>query len=1214
MAKLVPTGKTGKSLPLSLTKALQMTQPKVAKQRRQKFLENLFVQQDITQDLEHWNLIDFVSQHPSAAQKVQQKYNLRWVIVQKQPCRTKIKLVYDGSHAVVKNESSPVHFFLLGKNKMLKQHSINGLKDMPPLSPIKSKKIRNKNQKPLGQLLGLAPCSTQDPQTTDELEAFLKNHTPPQTKVFVNFIFSPITEGTVPWIEMTNSEDGPINNVIQLVAWTQDCYTVVYSEKTDLSLSRDQKRGKKIEVKFAHYQEKLKEIQKKAKEIPDPFQSNCTASINLAHSGLNLAHYLGLIQTVEELSQFSTNLVKTHSSLYVFLDEQNHLRHITYYDQEHSFSVQVTCYEENVKGLDQYQHNLNKQRQEKAAQTMLEFWKQVWDRRQYWIKQRQEYLKPLTNRLENILTQSGTKSMSSPYSRCWTNLKKIVGHQQVYMFSNQDAHLHSIKFFLTDFIFQTFKKCRGVSVKASSDSTLTMLCISGMTLINLHTYFDSKSDADFFAKAFDSSGYNPSTTAISHINKHLERESLATNQQTTLLMHCKKTGKQCAKHILNYWSLFGQYLLAQFFFEVHGLVNLPSASYLAFQCVWTAYAKTAGPLAQAMEKCKPHHETLLRQESRGGFMFSIEDALNQGDALWPEEESFTTQAQSIAEMDLVSAYGYAASKAYMPSGFCTGYTKGNKNLGQSLSKLDLKARHKSFEFRAVYKVLHDLIQRDGIGIRAVYSNFSPLGLFCLGSYPIDLAVITLEGKLLLYQMDGLWCHGCPICPDQPHLFANSQTYQEVRQKTNQRDKETKHWIDAMNAAVGHSMIQYTIIYDCHSPGFSTEALDFFFQTVPELAHLVQGYQIMDLIGSRLSKATFESMVANHSEANYTFIAKATIDVLNKARVYTDGPLVVYQSREKKYTKQSLSFSGTVVLTRDYYEWLKKSFQRVLIQDLEWVLFYKTEPVFNQIYSQLTSLRSTSTDPVLISFLKRKINLSCGFFGAHTSQQDKTTYRLVDGLPKNYAFFRHNLNFNYTTEIGPRSYILLETKALPKVSSYHKPSNSAIPMFVAIVEYGKLRLVQILHFLQQHVDPSRFRLLYSNIDNLVYALGDADTLEEALEPQYRASFFIHKDQFLAGVKAGVVVKTPGMAALEWIRNTSCGWKFISIRTQHYCLVVSNAKEGGNLHKTSGWTNVSSQEAYNLALKMLRGNPVSLVQTRRVNKKCNMDTRQVTFNYV
>ena len=1214
MAEQVPTGKIGKCLPLSLTKALQKTQPNVVKHRRQKFLKQLFVQQGISQEPDDWSLIDFVSQHPSAAQKVQQKFNARWVIVQQQNLPKMNKLVYDGSHAIVKNESSPIHFFWLAKNKRLKQHSINGLKNMPPLPPTKYKKIRNKNQKPLGQLLGFASCVTQDPQTTEELEMFLKNHTPPQTKVFVHFIFSPLTESTVPWIEMTNTQDGPINNVLHLVAWTQDHYTVVYSEKTNLSLSRDQKRGKKIELQFAHYQEKLDKVQRNAKEIPDPFQSNCTASINLAHTGLNLAHHLGLIQTCEEMSQFSVNLVKTHSSLYVFLDEQNHLRHITYYDQEDTFSTQVTCCEDNEKGLDQYQQGLNNQRKDKAAKIMLEFWKKVWDRRQYWIEQRQLHLKPLTDRLEAILTQPGTKSMSSPYSRCWANLKKIIGHQQVYMFSNQDAHLHSIKFYLTDFVYQTFKKCRGVSVKASSDSTLTMLCISGMTLINLHTYFDSKSDADFFAEAFDSNGYNPSTTRISHINKHLERESLATNQQTSMLMHCKKTGKQCAKHILNYWSRFGQFLLAQFSFEVHGLVNLPSASYLAFQCVWTAYAKTAGPLAQAMEKCKPHHETLLRQESKGGFMFSTEDALNQGNALWPNEQGNTTQAQSIAEMDLVSAYGFAASKAYMPSGFCTGFSRGNKDPGQSLSKLDLKARHKSFEFRAVYKVLHDLIQRDGISIRAVYSNYSPLGLFCLGSYPIDLAVITREGTLLLYQMDGLWCHGCPICPDQPHLFANSQTYEEVRQKTNQRDKETKHWINAMNAAVGHSMIQYTIIYDCHSPGFSTEALDFFFQTVPQLAHLVQGYQMMDLIGSRLTKTMFESIVTNHSEGNYTFIAKATIDVPNKAPTYMDGPLVVYQSRENKYTKQSLSFFGTVVLTRDYFEWLKKSFQCVSLQDLEWVLFYKTEPIFNQIYSELTRLRSTSTDPVLICFLKRMINLSCGFFGAHTSQQDKATYRLVDGLPNNYAFFRHNLNFNYTTEIGQRSYILLETKALPKVSSYRKPSNSAIPMFVTIVEYGKLRLVQILHFLQQHVDPSRFRLLYSNIDNLVYALGDADTLEEALKPQCRVSFCLYKNQFLAGVTDGVVVKTPGMAALEWIRNASCGWKFVSIRTQHYCLVVSNSQEGGNLHKTSGWTNVSSQEAYNLALKMLRGRPVSLVQTRRVNKKCNMETRQVTFNYV
>ena len=87
----------------------------------------------------------------------------------------------------------------------------------------------------------------------------------------------------------------------------------------------------------------------------------------------------------------------------------------------------------------------------------------------------------------------------------------------------------------------------------------------------------------------------------------------------------------------------------------------------------------------------------------------------------------------------------------------------------------------------------------------------------------------------------------------------------------------------------------------------------------------------------------------------------------------------------------------------------------------------------------------------------------------------------------------------------------------------------------------------------------------------------------------------------------------MAALEWIRDESSGWKFISIRTQHYCLVVSHPQGEGNLHKTSGWNKLSSQEAYNLAKQMLSGNSVKLLQTRRTNKKSNMDTHQVEFLY-
>lgn len=165
------------------------------------------------------------------------------------------------------------------------------------------------------------------------------------------------------------------------------------------------------------------------------------------------------------------------------------------------------------------------------------------------------------------------------------------------------------------------------------------------------------------------------------------------------------------------------------------------------------------------------------------------------------------------------------------------------------------------------------------------------------------------------------------------------------------------------------------------------------------------------------------------------------------------------------------------------------------------------------------------------------------------------------------------------------------------------------MFVSIIEYGKLRLIQVLNFLQRHIHPSQFCLLYSNIDNLVFALGNANTLTEAVHPHRINSYHAEKNQFLVGEDD---TKTPGKAELEWIRNGACGWKFISVRTQHYCLIVSN-NDHDNLHKTSGWTHLSSLEAFELAQDILAGRQVKLIQTRRVNKKCNMDTHQVEFNY-
>lgn len=1216
MDKPDPPRKIGKRLPLSLTKALQKTIPFAHTAPRLKFLQKLFIGEGIQDSPKNISLVNFVLHHPLAAQKVQQKYQFRWVVIKQwtKSNQRQVGLIYDATHAILKNESSPIHYFLLNKGDVLKQHTINDTQLLPSLSLPDRYKTLIKNQQPLWQLLGHEKSPSQlntDPQSTADLETFLKKYTKPTT--FVQVVFVSLTEKnkTSLWVESDLDLKKPFYKVIKVYAWTKGNYQTVYSRDPDKSLEHAKKRGQKMEAKFAQYQEKIKQLEEKSQEQADPFQANNASCINLSHSGLNLAYNLGLISTRQDLQAYSDGLADTLASLYVFVDEHHHLRHITYYDREETFSVPVTCYDDMSVASHPHQQRLENQRQEKAAETMLSFWQRVWQRRQYWMDQRQRVLKPLTDYLDELLS-ADEKKMTSPLSRCKMQLKTIIRVQHLCMFSDQESHLHAIKFYLAHFAYHTVKRFKGVTVKAQSDGTLTMLNIPGLAVINLHTYFGTKSDGDFFAPVL--SGYNPSSTVVDHQNKHLERQSYPEKKHTTLWMHCQQTGRQCAQYLVDYWKTFCRKMLAHFFFEVHGQTNLPSASYLAFQCIWTAYAQKAGPMAQGLEKCKPYYECLLRENSKGGFMFSVEDALDQGDALWPNLPD-SSIAQAIAEIDLVSAYGYAASRCYIPTGFCTGFKK-SRYLSHTLEKLDQKSRYKTFEFRAVYRVLHHLIYKEEVAIRSVYSNFSPLGLFCLGSYPIDLVVVTEAGNILLYQMDGQWTHGCPAGCEDIGRYAGNQTIQQVRKKTKQRDQATMAWMHAINKNSTNKQrtqprVCYEIVYNCHSTGFSSGSLDYYFHNTPELAQMLLGYHVVDGLGNTLTPKKLELLMNSFPGKNFTFIAKATLSVFSHPEelFHPQDSLVVYQPRQDQYTRQFLSNSGSVILTRDYYEWLKDSFDSVQLQELEWVLFYKTEPLFNHLYDGLIQLRSSTQDIVLASFLKRMINLSCGLFGAHTRENSKTTYRLVDGPPRNYQFFRHHFDLEYTGNVGKLSFMLLETKALSKGTLYQKVSSSAIPMFVCIIEYGKLRLMQVLNFLQRHISPSQFRLLYSNIDNLVFSLGNADTLIEAIHPRRLNSFHAEKNQFLVEENG---TKSPGKAELEWIRNGSCGWKFISLRTQHYCLVVSNDDQG-HLHKTAGWNHLSSLEAYALAKQLWAGHQIKLNQTRRVNKKCNMNTHQVEFTY-
>ena len=263
MAGPALTKKTGKCLPLCMTKAIQKTVPKIQKKRRLLFLQNLFVQEGITKHPDQVTLTDFVSKHSLAAQKVQQNYNVRWMVAKKiwRKKEKHVQLVYDGSHATVQDESSPIHYFLLNAKNVLERHTVNSIQDMQPLSKPIYKKARIRKRQPLGELLGLDMDLPGDPQTKEDLETFLKQHTPPQTKVCVHFVHSPSKDGILPWMEIANPQNGLVSSLINIVAWTRDHYIVAYTKQTDPYLAKIQKRGKKLKPSLST----IKKNWKKAK-------------------------------------------------------------------------------------------------------------------------------------------------------------------------------------------------------------------------------------------------------------------------------------------------------------------------------------------------------------------------------------------------------------------------------------------------------------------------------------------------------------------------------------------------------------------------------------------------------------------------------------------------------------------------------------------------------------------------------------------------------------------------------------------------------------------------------------------------------------------------------------------------------------------------------------------------------------------------------------
>jgi hypothetical protein len=301
------------------------------------------------------------------------------------------------------------------------------------------------------------------------------------------------------------------------------------------------------------------------------------------------------------------------------------------------------------------------------------------------------------------------------------------------------------------------------------------------------------------------------------------------------------------------------------------------------------------------------------------------------------------------------------------------------------------------------------------------------------------------------------------------------------------------------------------------------------------------------------------------------------------------------------------------------------------------------------YLKWDATATTSSSPYAIqaTFLKNIINRACGYFGVnHRRDATKATCHLVPNK-MTAPFHPACVEVNAAGHVGNTPYFVFFKHAankalfpsLPKHGQQQpqrKTSNAALPLFVGIIEYGKLRLSQMLSFLEAHISPANMRHLYSHVDNLVLALA-TDTIQEAVEPSKLHSFNALKHLYFGGggnssssnnPAAAVAAAAPGMFKQEWSVGAEENWKFVTPMCQNWATlgnsstsrrlkgglnVLSPSSSSSTANSSSSSSNVSTLESYQASCNLLDKLCVKVRRERRVNKIANRNTAIQTFVY-
>jgi len=613
-------------------------------------------------------------------------------------------LLFDGRFLKEEKEGKrkvAVYYFLPdGSNK---KDCFSSSMCLPPrLSPINYRQKGVQPKEPIWELLGLDP-STLDPQSIEEVASLLSVHDIQFTEISI-CVVPPPHKFVQYWIY-------PLTPLaLRLEAYTDNNYK--------LAFRRQQQPDQNI--RFQPPTRARPASPRPAQTSSSPFSLNSSASVSVSLTGLNAAYNLGLLSTRDFETVSRKMGALGFAAMWVELDNAGHARYITILD----------AVENNLEFFEVARTNAGDLESDEASWTKM--FKALFKLRQKSIESKTSLLQPLVDHLQHFAAD-----VSNPWNSVLISLKAAISKFVVITYCKTDAVLHALKLHFVHHMKGRIKKnFRGVSIKSSPSNDIVSLDCTEMMILNCNCYSVELKDEE------------EEEIIIKNSVRSLSHQSRQAGNMT-MIQYCKSRGAKMAAKTSQSWIKLGEHFLSKFLYDIHCLPSTSLAA-ISFKCIWTKYSRLSGPYQHGIEKVKQSYEQVLRNHSQGGFSYSCESKLNVGDALHDEDGP---RAQSLQELDISSSYGYAASTMTVPRGFCTGYISDGGRTRNLLVRTDKVARYKSFEFRSVYYTIWKM-QQSGQVIWSVYSNFHMLGYITLGNFPLDLVIVTSDGRIHMYQFDG----------------------------------------------------------------------------------------------------------------------------------------------------------------------------------------------------------------------------------------------------------------------------------------------------------------------------------------------------------------------------------------------------------------------------------------------------------------------------